>query len=141
MSISTGSIGAGNGLQHSQKIAQQAVSNNHSHSQRTVLNPPVATGVKENLAGTQALAPGAEAKNAPAPSAKDVQQSLEDINKVLSGFSISVQFKVDSDYNQLIIKVVDQDSGKVIRQIPTEDVVRMSKAMENLKGLLFAQHV
>ena len=60
---------------------------------------------------------------------------------MLTSFSISVQFKIDPDYKELIVKVVDQESGKLIRQIPTEDVVRMSKAMDNLKGLLFAQSV
>ena len=75
------------------------------------------------------------------PSGKQVQQSLDDINKVMAGFSISVQFQIDPDYKELIVKVVDQDTGKLIRQIPTEDVVRMSKAMDSLKGLLFAQSV
>ena len=75
------------------------------------------------------------------PSGKQVQQSLDDINKVMAGFSISVQFQIDPDYKELIVKVVDQETGKLIRQIPTEDVVRMSKAMDNLKGLLFAQSV
>ena len=75
------------------------------------------------------------------PSAKQVQQSLDDINKVMASFSISVQFKIDPDYKELIVKVVDQDTGKLIRQIPTEEVVKMSKAMDNLKGLLFAQSV
>lgn len=75
------------------------------------------------------------------PSIKQVQQSLDDINTVLVGFSISVQFKADPDYKELIVKVVDQETGKLIRQIPTEDVVKMSKAIDSLKGLLFAQSV
>ena len=75
------------------------------------------------------------------PSGKQVHQSLDDINKVMAGFSISVQFQIDPDYKELIVKVVDQDTGKLIRQIPTEEVVKMSKAMDNLKGLLFAQSV
>lgn len=70
---------------------------------------------------------------------KQVQQSLNDINKVMAGFVISVQFQIDPDYKELIVKVVDQETGKLIRQMPTEDVVKMSKAMDNLKGLLFAQ--
>jgi len=70
-----------------------------------------------------------------------VQQSLEEINKVMAGLSISVQFKIDLDYKELIVKVVDQDTGKLIRQMPTEEVVKLSKAMDNLKGLLFAQSV
>lgn len=75
------------------------------------------------------------------PDAKRVLQSIEDLNKVMAGFSISVQFKIDPDYNELIVKVVDQETGQLIRQIPTEDVVKMSKAMDNLSGLLFAKSV
>ena len=75
------------------------------------------------------------------PGAEQVRQSLEDINKVMAGFSISVQFQIDPEYKELIVRVVDQDTGKLIRQIPTEEVVKMSKAMDNLKGLLFAQSV
>ena len=74
-------------------------------------------------------------------SAKQVQHSLEEINKVMMGLSISVQFKIDPNFKELIVRVVDEDSGKLIRQIPTEEVVKMSKAMDNLKGLLFAQSV
>lgn len=70
-----------------------------------------------------------------------LQQSLEEINNVLAGFSISVQFQIDPDYKDLIVKVVDRASGELIRQMPSADVVRMSKAMDNLKGLLFAQSV
>lgn len=83
--------------------------------------------------------PAAQEGVAEKPDAGGVQRSLDDINKVMAGFSISVRFQVDPDYKELIVKVVDQDTGKLIRQIPTEDVVKMSKAMDNLKGLLFAQ--
>ena len=86
--------------------------------------------------------PAADAKpEIDKPSASQLKQSLEEINKALSGFSISVQFQVDPDYKDLIVKIVDQDSGKLIRQMPTEDVVRISKAMDNLKGLLFSKAV
>ena len=136
MSISTGSMGASGGLQPSQQTSQLAVAN--SSLQGAIFNPLTA-----GLPSTPVVKPAANAKDGEAakPSAKQVQQSLEEINKVLAGFSISVQFKIDPDYKELIVKVVDQDTGKLIRQIPTEDVVRMSKAMDNLKGLLFAQSV
>lgn len=140
MSISTGPMGASGGLQPSQQAGQLVVVN--SSLQGAVFNPLTA-GVKGDLSITPVVKLAANAKDGEAakPGAKQVQQSLEEINKVLAGFSISVQFKIDPDYKELIVKVVDQESGKLIRQIPTEDVVRMSKAMDNLKGLLFAQSV
>lgn len=71
--------------------------------------------------------------------AEQTRQSLREINKVMDALAISVQFEIDPDYKEVIIKVVDQDTGKVIRQLPSEEVVRVAKALDNLKGLLFAQ--
>lgn len=72
-------------------------------------------------------------------STEQARKSLDEINKVLASMSISVQFQIDPNYKDVIVKVVDQESGKVVRQIPTVEVVRIAKAMDNLKGLLFAQ--
>jgi flagellar protein FlaG len=74
-------------------------------------------------------------------SAEQTQKALQEINQVMDALSISVRFQVDPADQQVVIKVVDQESGKVIRQFPSEEVVRMSKALDNLKGMLFAQTV
>ena len=140
MSIQLGSVRENSGLQYNPKAAQAAVA--VSGTQDTVPNPR-ASGVKAELSIASAAQAAADVKEAEVskPSAKQVQQSLDDINKVLTGFSISVRFQVDPDFNELIVKVVDVDSGKLIRQFPSEDMVKMSKAMDNLKGLLFAKSV
>lgn len=138
MSIPTVSISVADGLQHSQKTAPPA----HASKVQGAASTARAARVPDDIAKTPAAKVAAAAKDGEVKlSAKQVQQSLEEINKVLTGMSISVQFRVDPDYKELIVKVVDQDTGKLIRQIPTEDVVKISKAMDNLKGLLFAQSV
>ena len=127
MPIPTASVRAADGLQHSPKTMPTA---------RAASAPGGISQTSESVAVSSA-----KSGDADKPGASQLQQSLEDINKVLAGFSISVQFQIDPDYKDLIVKVVDQDTGKLIRQIPTEDVVKMSKAMDSLKGLLFAQSV
>ena len=135
MTISIGLIGASNGLPHRQEInsltaggagAQRAASANTKVDQIAVSVVRQAADVKAEIAK---------------PSNDQLKQSVDDINKVLASSSISVQFQVDPDYKDLIVRIVDQDSGKLIRQMPTEDVVRMSKAMDNLKGVLFSKAV
>ena len=138
MSIPIVLMNAGDGLQHSTKMMESAANNS---VQRAASTARVAS-LPDLVFKTPAAQVAADARDGEVRlSAKQVQQSLQEINKVMAGLSISVQFKIDPDYKELIVKVVDQDTGKLIRQIPTEEVVKMSKAMDSLKGLLFAQSV
>lgn len=151
MSISIDPISAGASLQQlqqSQKITQPEAGGSASgvaYNARTAsapvntaatLEPPAAKAAAEIKDGRDA-----DAAKLSIGQTRQTEQSLQEINKVLATLSISVQFQIDPEYKDVIVKVVDQDSGKVIRQIPSEDVVRISKAMDNLKGLLFAQTV
>ena len=150
MSIPIVSTNASLGLPSSQKATQPAAADNVLRTASTPLNarspstPATASAarVQEAVFKTPAAQTAADTKDdTDKLSAKQVQQSLQEINKVVMGLSISVQFQIDPDFKELIVRVVDEDSGKLIRQIPTEEVVKMSKAMDNLKGLLFAQSV
>lgn len=138
MSIPTVLMNAGDGLQHRPKTTLSAANNSVQRAASTGR----AASLPDLVFKTPAAQAAADAWDGEVrPSAKQVQQSLQEINKVMAGLSISVQFKIDPDYKEIIVKVVDQDTGKLIRQIPTEEVVKMSKAMDSLKGLLFAQSV
>jgi flagellar protein FlaG len=70
---------------------------------------------------------------------KQVQQALKSINQNFEMLSVGVQFELDSDYKNVIIKVIDRENGKVIRQIPSEEMVRFAKEIDKLKGLLIEQ--
>ncbi len=48
--------------------------------------------------------------------------------------SRSVTFEIDKKSNQLYIKVVDRNTGEVVRQIPPEALLNMAKQMEQMKG-------
>ena len=131
MSISTGPVSADHGLQNSQqrsqKIVQPAVGRSAQGEVSTATAAKVATDAREG----EAARLGTE----------QIRQSLEEINNVLAGMSISVQFQIDPNYKDVIVKVVDQNNDKVILQIPSMEVVRIAKAMDSLKGLLFSQAV
>jgi flagellar protein FlaG len=62
--------------------------------------------------------------------------ALAEINQTLRMASIGVQFEFDKEADTMIVKVVDVDSGELIRQMPSEEVVRISKALGKLQGLL-----
>ena len=137
MSISTTPIRSAEGLQPAQKIAQPAAVDKAQGAPLAARAVTAPADMRDRLAAKAATE--AKIEESVKLSAAQTHQSLQEINKVMDALSISVQFQIDPGYKDAIIKVVDQQSGKVIRQFPSEDVVRISKALDNLKGLLFAQ--
>jgi len=81
---------------------------------------------------------GSAAKDGKQPS-PSLEAALERLTDALRTASVSVQFEIDSTSHRVITKVMDKTSGEVIRQIPTEELVRISDAMTQLQGLFVHQ--
>lgn len=68
------------------------------------------------------------------------QQSVEDaaqaLNDHMALVSINFKFSVDQDTHQIVVKVINQDTGKVIRQIPSEEALKIAKAIDILHGVI-----
>ena len=71
-------------------------------------------------------------------SEEDRPKQLEPANQLSSvpatGTSRSVTFEVDSKSKQLYIKVVDRDTGEVVKQIPPEELREIASQMEQMTG-------
>jgi flagellar protein FlaG len=73
------------------------------------------------------------------PSQQEVKSAVENINKSMQALSQSLEFSIDEDSKRTIVKVVDQNTKEVIRQIPTPEALEISKALDTVKGLLIKQ--
>lgn len=60
--------------------------------------------------------------------------SLQQLNAGLGHRGIEFEFSEPG--NRLVTRVIDRESGELIRQIPNEDVLRMAQRMDDLRGLL-----
>lgn len=47
-----------------------------------------------------------------------------------------IQFSLDEDLSRMVVKVIDKSTKDVIRQIPSEEMLEIAKALERLQGLL-----
>lgn len=70
---------------------------------------------------------------------KEVKQAVNDINKAMQFMSRELEFSVDTDSERTVVKVIDQQTREVIRQMPTKEALEMSKALEKAQGLLIKQ--
>jgi len=61
---------------------------------------------------------------------------LDKIKALSQDGAYTVQFEMNHDIDSLVIRVVDRESGDVIRQIPSEEWLAASKALKDLRGLM-----
>ena len=86
-------------------------------------------------------AAGAEqtsAANSP-PSGEDVKTSVKALNELTRSMNSSLSFSIDKDTGQTVVKVVDSSTDEVIKQIPSEEILAISKAIDQLKGVFIKQ--
>lgn len=67
----------------------------------------------------------------------DLQAALNDVQERMDQMGTNLQFAMDKVAEDIVVKVTDKKSGELIRQIPSEDVVKLRKKLEELSGLLF----
>ena len=79
------------------------------------------------------------AEKAAQPSSEQLNQAVKQIQDVITKSANSLQFSIDEDLGVSIVKVVDTESKKVLRQIPSEEVLKIAKALDTLQGLLVKQ--
>lgn len=64
------------------------------------------------------------------------EELLDKIKELSQDGHYSVQFEMNKDVNSLVIRVVDRDSGELIRQFPSEELLRSAKVLKDLRGLM-----
>jgi len=67
----------------------------------------------------------------------DVGEAVERIRNQVQSLQRNLDFSVDDSTGQVVIKVLDGDSGKVVRQIPSEDILRLAERLDEMRSLLF----
>lgn len=107
---------------------------------QTVVNVPA--GVPQNAAPTQpapAVQQPVPPQQKPEPSHEQVQQALKEVQQKVQVQANSLQFSLDKETGQTIVKVTDAATGDVIRQIPAEEMVAIAQAIDQYQGLLLKQ--
>lgn len=100
---------------------------------------PQAARSAANSAATSVDTRAAVEQSAAVPSQAELKDAVDNINKSMKALSQSLEFSIDEDSNRTIVKVVDQSTKEVIRQIPTPEALQIAKALDTVQGLLIKQ--
>jgi len=116
--------------------------------------PPVntvkVTSVDQTIPANRQQLPGGGDKqpsksDTSAVNSQDVKQAAEKLNEYVQVIRRDLKFSVDEDTGRTIVKVIDSRTGELIRQIPDEEVIAISKLvseqLEQADGILFKGQV
>lgn len=74
------------------------------------------------------------------PSAEQLKQAVENINRAMRLSGRDLEFSLDTEASRVVVKMTDSETGEVIRQIPSEETLAISRSIgEFQQGLLLRQ--
>jgi flagellar protein FlaG len=69
---------------------------------------------------------------------KDVLESFQDLSNTIQ---TKLNFTVHEENNEIVIKVIDKESNKLIRQFPSDEMLNLQDKMRDMAGFLFNANV
>lgn len=98
---------------------------------------PAATDARVRRAPVQQRAVGRPAsERVPLPAKDQVKAVVEQIDSFLKAAGRELQFQVDEESGEIIVRVRDPATGDVIRQIPGEEALRMARTLHEKPPVL-----
>jgi flagellar protein FlaG len=73
------------------------------------------------------------------PSRDQLNQAVSELNQSPRIKNQNLQFSIDEDSKRTVVKVIDQETKEVLRQIPTKEALEIAKSFEMAKGQLIDQ--
>jgi flagellar protein FlaG len=85
--------------------------------------------------------PGAEpmVPASPATRAADsraIDEAVKSANAAVRQMNTSLTFQTDDSSGRLVVRVIDSETQKVLRQMPSEEMLSLSKAIDRMRGLM-----
>ena len=107
-------------------------------------NLPAPSVASDSTAGSRPNVPAASAEPTPAPAARNqsaqqptraaVQAAAQQLQDYLATAGRTLEFRLDQNTGMTVVTVKDSESGDVIRQIPSEEVLKIAESLKASGG-------
>ena len=67
----------------------------------------------------------------------DLDTVAKDLERLTLAFNRKLRFSVNQETDEVVVKVVDSETDKVIKEIPAEELQRLHQKLKEMIGLLF----
>ena len=112
-------------------VRDGGVSNAAESRQKQGLSNSAAVSTGDDQTAARAVTPTQEV------SREQVEDAVATIQEFVQSVRRSINFAVDDGSGRVVVKVTDAGSGDVIRQIPSEEALKLAENLSEVRSLLF----
>ncbi|MFG0634945.1 MULTISPECIES: flagellar protein FlaG [Pseudomonas] len=69
--------------------------------------------------------------------AEKVRDAVSEIEKYFSSTRRNLEFSTDEESGKIVVKIIASDTGELIRQLPSEEALRIAHSLSDVNSLLF----
>jgi len=74
------------------------------------------------------------------PAAREqLEAATESVRSFVQPINSNIEFSVNEDTGQLVVKIIDRNTKEVIRQMPSAEMIAIAKTLDSIKGLFVKQ--
>ncbi|MBV2235520.1 MAG: flagellar protein FlaG, partial [Sterolibacterium sp.] len=78
-------------------------------------------------------APSAASVN-PDPDSERLEEATRQVAEAVQSRASNLVFSLDDDSGRTVVKIIDAQTDELIRQIPSEEILALAKAIEEYQG-------
>lgn len=81
----------------------------------------------------------AKSANGVEPTKAELKTAVDKLNQSMTAASQDLQFSVDEDTKQTVVKLIDRNTLEVLRQMPSKEALDIAKSLDKAMGKLIDQ--
>ena len=97
--------------------------------------------VAANDASAALPSPAVVAAAAATARAAQLAQAIDAVRAVVQPMAEDLHFSVDAATGKTVVQLVDGESGAVLRQFPSEELLSIARALDRMQGLLLHERI
>ncbi|MGH7233257.1 MAG: flagellar protein FlaG [Nitrospiraceae bacterium] len=71
------------------------------------------------------------------PDRTELDRAISKVKEAFTHADSRLKIEVDPDLGRIVVKVMNAESGEIIRQIPAQEILEIAKSLDVAQGLLF----
>ena len=95
--------------------------------------------VKTNTPSTPSTENVKNVQNTSIPSVGQLDKAIEKVKTYVESFNNNIEYSVNKDTDQVVVKIIDKSTKEVLRQIPSEEMLALAEQLDKITGLFLKQ--